>query len=273
MFVIDETKKAMLQTLVESGKNCLVTGATGAGKTTLCFHLAEEMGMTPVVINCGGTQDARSSLFGYFSLKDGNTLFEKADFLKALSTPNTLIILDELSRASDDAYNLLFPILDFRRDVRVDELEGDDKVISIDPSVRFIATANIGIEYSSTRSIDRALQDRFISFNLPYLAGKDLKKYIRSIHGSEVAKESGTLLKLYDYSHKMFGQGKISTRISTRAVLDVIPLTTKFKLGEVLDYVVLSIFEQDSSSIVNDANILREFADSLGVYAKTEENG
>jgi nitric oxide reductase NorQ protein len=273
MFVIDETKKSMLKTLVESGKNCLVTGATGAGKTTLCYHLAEEMGMNPIVINCGGTQDARSSLFGYFSLQDGNTKFEKADFLKALSTPNTLIILDELSRASDDAYNLIFPILDFRRDVRVDELEGDEKVITVDPSVRFIATANIGIEYSSTRSIDRALQDRFISFNLPYLEGKDLKKYIRSTHGSDVAKDSSQLLKLYDYSHKMFGQGKISTRISTRAVLDVIPLSAQFKLKDILDYVVLSIFEQDSSSIVNDANILREYADSIGVYEGEQTNG
>ena len=104
-------------------------------------------------------------------------------------------------------------------------------------------------------------------------SSKDLKKFIRSTHGSEVAKDSSQLLKLYDYSHKMFGQGKISTRISTRAVLDVIPLCAQFKLSDVLDYVVLSIFEQDSSSIVNDANILREYADSLGVYTEAVDNG
>ncbi len=62
MFVINNTKKEMLTTLVNSGKNCLITGATGAGKTTLCFDVAEELGMNPVVINCGSTQDARSSL-------------------------------------------------------------------------------------------------------------------------------------------------------------------------------------------------------------------
>ena len=38
-----------------------------------------------------------------------------------------------------------------------------------------------------------------------------------------------------------------------------------------LDTVVLSVFEQDSSSIVNDANILREYADSLGVYTDAEQ--
>ena len=41
MFVINETKKEMLNSLVESGKNCLITGPTGTGKTTLCLEVAE----------------------------------------------------------------------------------------------------------------------------------------------------------------------------------------------------------------------------------------
>jgi hypothetical protein len=41
-------------------------------------------------------------------------------------------------------------------------------------------------------------------------------------------------------------------------------------MSEILDNVLLSVFQQDSSSIINDANILREYADSLGVYDKNE---
>ena len=64
----------------------------------------------------------------------------------------------------------------------------------------------------------------------------------------------------------MFDQAKLSTRISTRAVLMVAELTKTFELKDILDNVILSMFKQDSSNILNDANILREYADSLGVY-------
>ena len=265
MFVINNTKKEMLTTLVNSGKNCLITGATGAGKTTLCFDVAEELGMNPVVINCGSTQDARSSLLGYFTLKNGDTHFEDADFLRSIQQPNTLIILDELSRGSDDAYNIIFPILDFRRNIRVDEKE-EGRMVEVHPSVRFIATANVGLEYSSTRSIDRALCDRFRIFNLEYITGKELGKYITRTEGGEISKLAKPLLKIYDYSHRLFGEGKIATCISTRAILESLCLVTKFEMRDIVDHNILSIFEQDSTSIASDSNILREYADSLGVY-------
>jgi len=268
-FVIDPVKKKILTELVNSGKNTLLTGGTGCGKTTLAIEIAKELGLKPVVINCGSTQDARSSLLGYFTLKDGDTVFQEADFLKAIQEENTLIILDELSRASDDAYNIIFPILDFRQEVRVDEKD-DERIVQVADNVKFLATANIGIEYSSARSIDRALQDRFLTFNIPYIKGNKLKTYVKKQFDSETADASTELFKLYDYSHKMFDESKLSARLSTRMILDVVPLVSKFTIGEILDHVILSIFKQDSSSIITDANVLREYADSLGVYKKTK---
>ena len=265
MFVINKTKKSILTEMVNQKQNVLITGATGTGKTTLAIEIAEELNLEPVVINCGSTQDARSSLIGYFTLDNGSTKFQEADFLKAIQKPNTLVILDELSRGSADAYNIIFPILDFRQNIRVDEKD-DNRIVNVAKGVRFMATANVGLEYSSTRSIDRALQDRFAIFNLEYIKGRSLKTYIKKTISSEVADRCGDLLKLYDYSHKMFDQAKLSTRISTRAVLMVAELTKTFELKDILDNVILSMFKQDSSNILNDANILREYADSLGVY-------
>ena len=275
-FVIDETKDKMIRSLVQGKKNVMITGATGAGKTSYCYMVGEDMEMEPIVINCGSTQDARSSLLGFFTLEDGNTKFVESDFIKAIQRPNTLIILDELSRASDDAFNIMFPILDHRREVRVEEADGKDRIIKVDESVRFMATANVGLEYSSTRSIDRALADRFMMFNLPYITGEQVVGFIKDEFGLDEknAPKLDMMCKIYDYSHTLFGKGKIGTRISTRAVLDVLALMDGFSVRDILDHAILSQYEQDSSTIVNDANILREFADSIGVYAdskKTEE--
>jgi len=275
MFVINDTKKEMLKSLVQSGKNCLLTGATGCGKTTLAIEIAEDLGMVPLVVNMGSTQDARTSLVGYHTLEDGNTRFQISDFVEGIQTPNTMIILDEISRASDDAFNIIFPILDFRRDIRVEELsDGSGGTISVDPSVRFIATANIGLDYSSARSIDRALKDRFIPFHLDYINGKALGKYITELHNGEVSKRMKPLLKVYDYSHQQYRDSKISAQISTRMVLECVHLTETFSLADILNNVLLAMYEEDSCSIVNDANIIREYADSLGMFDKdTKTNG
>ena len=93
-FVIDETKDKMITSLLKSGKNVMLTGATGAGKTTYCFEIANDLDMNCEVINCGSTQDARTSLLGFFQLKDGNTEFTPSSFIKAIQTENTLIVLD-----------------------------------------------------------------------------------------------------------------------------------------------------------------------------------
>ena len=122
------------------------------------------------------------------------------------------------------------------------------------------------MEYSATRSIDRALQDRFVIFNLEYLKGKQLRKYIAHAYDKTTADACKGLISLYDYSHQLFDNAKITTKLSPRAILQSVCLVGQYKDSEILDNVILSIFQQDSSNILNDANILREYADSLGIY-------
>jgi MoxR-like ATPase len=66
-----------------------------------------------------------------------------------------------LTRANPDAWNILITVLDEnQRYLRIDE-KPDTPTIKVAKGVTFIATANIGSEYTATRVLDRAMMDRF----------------------------------------------------------------------------------------------------------------
>jgi nitric oxide reductase NorQ protein len=93
--------------------------------------------------------------------KDKGTYFAESVFVKAIKTPNAVILLDELTRAHPDAWNILMSVLDQgQRYLRLDEADGSETV-KVAEGVTFVATANIGNEYTATRVLDRALRDRF----------------------------------------------------------------------------------------------------------------
>ena len=90
-------------------------------------------------------------------------------FVTAIQTPNAVILLDELTRAHPDAWNILMPVLDSgQRYLRLDEA-ADQATIKVAEGVTFIATANIGNEYTATRQLDKALIDRFTTIEMDIL--------------------------------------------------------------------------------------------------------
>jgi MoxR-like ATPase len=144
------------------GKNMMVTGPQGCGKTVLAFTLAEVLDRPLFNIPLGSTQDPRSVIVGNTHFKDGEgTFVAESYFVNAIKTPNAIVLLDELTRAHPDAWNLLMPVLDYKqRFLRIDEAP-DTPTIEVAPGVTFIATANIGHTFTATRTLDAALMDRF----------------------------------------------------------------------------------------------------------------
>lgn len=150
------------------GKNIMVTGPKGTGKTVLAFTLAQVLDRPLFNIPLGSTQDPRSVIIGntHFATvatdeHAAGTFTALSYFAKAIQTPNALILLDELTRAHPDAWNLLMPVLDQKqRFLRVDE-DPNTPTIRVADGVTFIATANIGSQYTATRVLDGALADRF----------------------------------------------------------------------------------------------------------------
>jgi len=156
------------------GKNIMMTGPAGCGKTMAAKSLVNSLDRPDYYFNLGATQDPRSTLIGntHFDTKNG-TYFSESHFVKAIQTPNAVILLDELSRAHPDAWNILMTVLDYgQRYLRLDESNGSD-TIKVAEGVTFVATANIGNEYTSTRVMDKALMDRFTIVEMDVLTEQD----------------------------------------------------------------------------------------------------
>ena len=156
------------------GKNIMMTGPAGCGKTMAAKSLVNSLDRPDYYFNLGATQDPRSTLIGntHFD-KDRGTFFSRSLFVEAIQTPNSVILLDELSRAHPDAWNILMTVLDYgQRYLRLDESDGSD-TIKVADGVTFVATANIGNEYTSTRVMDKALMDRFTIVEMDVLSEED----------------------------------------------------------------------------------------------------
>ena len=174
MLMMSELKWKYLVRSGVRGKNIMMTGPAGCGKTMAAKSLVNSLDRPDFYFNLGATQDPRSTLIGntHFDSKKG-TYFSESHFVKAIQTPNAVILLDELSRAHPDAWNILMTVLDYgQRYLRLDESTGSD-TIKVAEGVTFVATANIGNEYTSTRVMDKALMDRFTIVEMDVLTEED----------------------------------------------------------------------------------------------------
>jgi nitric oxide reductase NorQ protein len=206
------------------GKNIMMTGPAGCGKTMAAKSVVNSLDRADFYFNLGATQDPRSTLIGntHFDSKKG-TFFSKSLFVEAISTPNSVILLDELSRAHPDAWNILMTVLDYgQRYLRLDEADGSD-TIKVADGVTFVATANIGNEYTSTRVMDRALMDRFTIVEMDVLSEDDensllnyMFPHVNSSVLSNVAKIA-TLTRTESNSET----ARISSGISTRTTVEL----------------------------------------------------
>ncbi len=174
MLMMSELKWKYLIRSGVRGKNIMMTGPAGCGKTMAAKSLVNSLDRPDYYFNMGGTQDPRSTLIGntHFDSKKG-TYFQKSLFVEAITTPNSVILLDELSRAHPDSWNILMTVLDYgQRYLRLDESDGSE-TIKVADGVTFIGTANIGNEYTSTRVMDKALMDRFTIVEMDVLNEED----------------------------------------------------------------------------------------------------
>ena len=229
------------------GKNIMMTGPAGCGKTMAAKALVNSLSRPDYYFNLGATQDPRSTLIGNTHY-DGKTYFSESLFVKAIQTPNAVILLDELSRAHPDAWNILMTVLDYgQRYLRIDE-QDESPTIKVAEGVTFVATANIGNEYTSTRVMDKALMDRFMIVEMDSLT--DVEEFeLLSYMFPNVS--SDNLKAISEISHLTRTESKsdtarISVGLSTRSSVEMSGLLFDgFSLEEAAEVLIYPNYSDD----------------------------
>ena len=247
--IMKELKWKYLIRSAVRGKNIMMTGQAGCGKTLAAKALVNALDRPEFYFNLGATQDPRSTLIGNVHYNKVNgTYFSESLFVKAIQTENAVILLDELTRAHPDAWNILMPVLDQgQRYLRLDEADGQ-QTINVANGVTFIATANIGNEYTATRQLDKALMDRFTVIEMDLLTQEEelglLKYMFPTVEESMLSNVSNitSLTRIEAESEN----ARISSGVSTRTSVEIAGLMFDgFSLIEAAD---ITIYPQYDST-------------------------
>ena len=222
--IMTELKWKYLVRSAVRGKNIMMTGQAGCGKTLAAKSIINALDRPEFYFNLGATQDPRSTLIGNVHYdKAKGTYFSESLFVKAIQTPNAIILLDELTRAHPDAWNILMTVLDYgQRYLRLDEADGQ-ATVKVADGVTFVATANIGNEYTATRQLDKALHDRFTVIEMDLLDKDEeygLLKYMFPTVDEDMLENVSNITSLTRVE-ALSENARIASGVSTRTSVEI----------------------------------------------------
>ena len=212
---------------IQNKINTLIIGPTGLGKTDIVVNIAEVLGLPITIFDMGTMTDPIMGLVGthVIEVKDGKTYstFKKSRFSEAIQKPG-IVLLDEVNRAASTANNLLFPCLDFRRELPMEYAFGDTSSVKIHPDCVFFGTANMGSQYTGTHKLDKALADRFMIIAVDALKETQIQETLSVTHPLLNNDQKTKIVSIYTKINKEHDEFKIGFNLSIRHVKTVATL-------------------------------------------------
>jgi MoxR-like ATPase len=210
-------------TALSMGKNVLLKGPTGSGKTKLAETLSALFEQPMFSINCSVDLDAES-LMGFKTL----AYEDEKQIIKFIPGPvtnamkeGTFLYIDEINMAKPETLPLINGVLDYRRTITN---PFTNEIITANEGFGVIAAINEG--YIGTVPLNEALKNRFIVIDVPYIEAEQLKQVIQS--NTDLTNETriDLFVKLSADLIAAVNQGKLPEEAaSIRALLDACDLS------------------------------------------------
>ncbi|ASS95162.1 hypothetical protein BS1321_15335 [Peribacillus simplex NBRC 15720 = DSM 1321] len=210
-------------TALSMGKNILLKGPTGAGKTKFAETLSNLFNQPMFSVNCSVDLDAES-LLGFKTL----AYKEEKQVIEFVPGPVTnsmnhghFLYIDEINMAKPETLPLINGVLDYRRTITN---PFTNEVITAKEGFNVIAAINEG--YVGTVPLNEALKNRFVVIEVPYIEGEQLRQLIETNTKLKDPRSIELFVKLSSDLINAVNQGKVAEdAASIRALLDACDLS------------------------------------------------
>jgi cobaltochelatase CobS len=223
-----------------AGRNLLVQGPTGSGKSSLIEQFANRMGIAVYRVPCHGRSE-----FGDFTgqlviKQDGSTEFVHGALPLAMKTGG-VILFDEINFLPPSVSGALNTVLDGGPLL----LPETGEVIEPHPSFRIAATGNAVDQgddaalYRGTQRMNLAMLQRFLMAKVGYLSSMEEAVVLNKVAPRLPATLIQSLVKTAEDVRDAFQKGDIETVLSTRTMVKMsrilearLPLVLKNPMDE-----------------------------------------
>lgn len=240
----------LIEFVVDNSERLLIYGDTGAGKTYSVLKAVKEKNLPLFQINCsGGIEDVDVLMRvipeeGKWKTVDG--VLTQA--FKSALKQKTVLLIEELTRASRSLRNLLIKSLDEKDNCyELHNLLSNDIIRVPKENLVVFATANIG--YADTEELDMALMRRF-SFILE--KGYDKEVEMRFLEDAFGDKSKQIYSSFIEPVRKLYREGHISIPLDTGTIETLCKYSGIMGFSNALKFTVLYRYPSEERDLITE---------------------